>query len=87
MALNFPNSPTLNQVYTDAPYGNPGINNNGTSGGLNTGGGGNGGSGKVVISYPDTYAIATSTTGTSSPGAGVGGNRVYIWNGTGSITF
>ena len=48
---------------------------------------GNGGSGKVVISYPDTYAIATSTTGTSSPGAGVSGNRVYIWDSAGSITF
>lgn len=65
----------------------PGANGEVNTGSGGGGNGGNGGSGKVVISYPDTYAIATSTTGTSSPGEGVSGNRVYIWNGTGSITF
>jgi hypothetical protein len=37
--------------------------------------------------YPDAYAAASSTTGTSSPGAPSGGYRVYIWNGSGSVTF
>jgi hypothetical protein len=68
------------------------MQNNGTNGSINTGsgGGGNGGngaSGKVVISYPDSFDIASETVGTASPGAGVGGFRVYIWNGSGSIKF
>jgi len=59
----------------------------------NTGGGGggsqgSGGSGIVVVRYPDTYAAATSTTG--SPDITVaGGYRIYKWTtvGSGSITF
>jgi hypothetical protein len=64
----------------------------------NTGGGGGGGwtvgttyatlggSGLVVIRYADSYAAATSTTG--SPTITVaGGYRVYKWTGNGSITF
>jgi len=64
----------------------------------NTGGGGGGGwtvgttyatlggSGFVVIRYADSYAAATSTTG--SPTITVaGGYRVYQWTGNGSITF
>ena len=49
-------------------------------------GGGNGGSGVVIIRYPDTYAAATSTTG--SPTYTVtGGYRYYTFTGTGTITF
>jgi hypothetical protein len=48
--------------------------------------GGSGGSGTVIIRYADTYAAATSTTG--SPTITVaGGYRVYKWTGSGSITF
>jgi hypothetical protein len=65
----------------------------------NTGNGGNGaigdnfppitgwtgGSGVVVISYPNTIAAATSTTGSPTI-TNVGGNRIYRWTGSGSIT-
>jgi hypothetical protein len=45
-----------------------------------------GGSGIVIIRYGDTYAAATSTTG--SPTITVaGGYRVYTWTTSGSITF
>jgi hypothetical protein len=45
-----------------------------------------GGSGIVIIRYGDTYAAATSTTG--SPTITVaGGYRVYVWTSSGSITF
>jgi hypothetical protein len=63
----------------------------GTSGTTNTGGGGGagsglGGSGIVILRYPDTYAAATSTTG--SPTITVaGGYRVYRFTASGSITF
>ena len=44
-----------------------------------------GGSGIVIIRYADSYAAATSTTG--SPTITVaGGYRVYKWTGSGSIT-
>jgi hypothetical protein len=47
--------------------------------------GGAGGSGVVIIRYADTYAAATSTTG--SPTITVaGGYRVYTWTASGSIT-
>jgi hypothetical protein len=70
------------------------INGNATE---NTGGGGGaspaagtysgtGGSGIVIIRYADTYAAATSTTG--SPTVTVaGGFRVYKFTSSGSITF
>jgi hypothetical protein len=60
------------------------------SGTVNTGGGGggsqgSGGSGIVIIRYADTYAAATSTTG--SPTITVaGGYRVYKYTSSGSIT-
>ena len=45
-----------------------------------------GGSGIVIIRYADTYAAATSTTG--SPAITVAsGYRVYVWTGSGTITF
>lgn len=45
-----------------------------------------GGSGIVIIRYADTFAAATSTTG--SPTITVsGGYRTYTWTGSGSITF
>jgi hypothetical protein len=44
-----------------------------------------GGSGVVVISYPDTIAAATSTTGSPTVTTS-GGNRIYKWTGSGSIT-
>jgi hypothetical protein len=49
-------------------------------------GGRAGGSGIVIIRYADTYAAATSTTG--SPTITVaGGYIVYQWTSSGSITF
>jgi hypothetical protein len=40
----------------------------------------------VIISYPNTYANAASTTG--SPGfSNTGGNKIYRFTGSGSITF
>jgi hypothetical protein len=47
--------------------------------------GGNGGSGVVIISCPDSVALATTTgspTVTTS-----GGYRIYEFTGSGSITF
>jgi hypothetical protein len=47
--------------------------------------GANGGKGVVIVRYPDTYAAASSTTG--SPTILVAnGYRTYIWTGNGSIT-
>lgn len=66
---------------------------NGTSGTANTGGGGgsssytgsywnggNGGSGIVILSYPDVYAAATSTTG--SPTVSTSGSGSLLTTGT-----
>lgn len=78
----------------DQPYynGGNGQANTGSGGGgsadrVNPTNAGSGGSGRVVIRYPDAYAVASSTTGTSSSGAPSGGYRTYIWDGSGSITF
>jgi hypothetical protein len=48
--------------------------------------GGTGGSGVVIIRYPDTYKLATSTTGSPTVTT-AGGFRVYVWTASGSITF
>jgi hypothetical protein len=50
------------------------------------GGGGTGGSGIVIISYPNTYNDAASTTG-SPTFSNSGGNKIYKFTGSGSITF
>ena len=48
--------------------------------------GGNGGSGIVVLSYLNTYPPASSTTGSPTV-TNTGGRRVYVWTGSGSITW
>ena len=53
---------------------------------VNAGNGGSGGSGVVVIQYPNTFDLATSTTGSPTI-TNSGGNRTYKFTGTGSITF
>jgi hypothetical protein len=67
------------------------------SGTVNLGGGGGGvtnavsttgttgGSGVVILSYPNTYALAT-TTGTVTQTT-VGSNYVFTFTGSGTITF
>jgi hypothetical protein len=73
--------------------------NNGSAGNTNTGGGGGGGgfqdgspktggaggSGIVIISYPNSFANATSVTGGTL--TNVGGNKIYTFTSSGSITF
>ena len=48
--------------------------------------GGNGGSGIVIIRYADSFAAATSTTGSPTL-TNTGGYKIYTWTGNGSITF
>ena len=68
---------------------------NSTPGAVNTGSGGGGtringtgGSGVVILRYPSTYALATSTTGVAAGFPIISGSyRVYKWNSSGSITF
>jgi hypothetical protein len=63
--------------------------NTGSGGGgswCDVGGSGSGGSGVCIVRYLNSYAAATSTTG--SPTITVsGGYRIYKWTGNGSITF
>jgi hypothetical protein len=44
-----------------------------------------GGSGIVIIRYPDSFAAATSTTGSPATVTS-GGYRYYTWTSSGSIT-
>jgi hypothetical protein len=45
-----------------------------------------GGSGVVVISYPTSNGLAVATTGSPTQTTS-GGNYIYRWTGSGSITF
>ena len=72
--------------------GTGGANNTGVSGGVNLGGGGGGGmdsgaggSGVVIISYPDTFGDATVTGNPTVTIAG--GNKIYKFTSSGSITW
>jgi hypothetical protein len=47
--------------------------------------GGTGGSGVVIISYPNTYKLATAT-GTYAQTSS-GGNYIFTFTGSGTITF
>jgi len=70
----------------------------GNNGSTNTGGGGGGisnispqtgttgGSGIVVLSYPSSYPVAASTTGSPSLST-INGNNIYKFTASGSITF
>lgn len=52
------------------------------------GGGGQGGAGEVIIAYPDSFAIAATTTGSPTySNTSRAGYHVYIFTGSGSITF
>jgi hypothetical protein len=66
----------------------PGSTNTGSGGGGGAvyGGAGAGGSGIVVFSYVDTLPEARATTG-SPTYTTASGKRIYIFNGSGSITF
>jgi hypothetical protein len=46
-----------------------------------------GGYGVVIIRYPNTYAVAASTTGSPSFDGTTGGYNTYIFKSSGSITF
>jgi hypothetical protein len=79
---------------TTSPYTvNAGTPNTGGGGGAHAstaGGttvyGGGGGSGVVILSYPDAFLPATSTTGSPTI-TNPTGLRVYTFTGSGSITF
>ena len=72
---------------TSNPGGNGtnGLGGGGGGGTINLSAGGAGGSGVVIISYPTTYANVTSTTGSPAYSES-GGNRIFQWTSSGSIT-
>jgi hypothetical protein len=47
---------------------------------------GSGGSGVVILRYPDTFALASATTGSPTI-TNPTGYRVYTFTGSGSVTF
>jgi hypothetical protein len=63
-----------------------GTANTGGGGGTSGGGSPNGGSGTVILRYPSTGPLASSTTGSPTVNA-TGGYRYYKFTGSGSITF
>lgn len=65
---------------------NTGGGGGGSGGGTSPSTGGTGGSGVVFIRYPDTYSLASSTTGSPTITTS-GGYRIYKFTGSGSITF
>lgn len=69
---------------TSANIGTDGLGGGG-GGGLYGAGGQRGGSGVVIISYPTSYALASSATGSTYSTAG--GNHIYTWTGSGTVTF
>lgn len=71
-----------------AANGEVNTGNGGDGGTSNNTSPGNGGSGIVVLRYPDTFPLATSTTGNPTI-TNVGGYKIYSWTtvGAGSITF
>jgi mucin-19 len=73
-------------ITTTTAGGNGTANLGGGGGGGRGASGGNGGSGIVIISYPDTFSDAASTTG-SPTFTNTGGNKIYKFTGSGSITF
>jgi hypothetical protein len=77
--------------------GNSINNGQGTAGTANTGGGGGGsgysgingvagGKGVVILRYPDTFSLASATTGSPTQTT-TGGYHIYRFNDSGSITF
>jgi hypothetical protein len=76
--------------------GGGGINSATGNGTANTGGGGvgdsttdytnSGGSGVVILRYPDTFPLASATTGSPTI-TNPTGYRVYTFTASGSITF
>jgi hypothetical protein len=77
----------------DSSGGAGGANTGGGGGGAGqsqyqsyTGTGGAGGSGTVIIRYPTTFSLASSTTGNPTITT-TGGYNIYTWTSSGSITF
>ena len=58
---------------------------NASSTGSSTGSGGNGGSGVVIIAYAQSYKAATTTGSVTITASG--GNQIYTFTGSGTITF
>jgi hypothetical protein len=66
--------------------GGAGTANSGGGGGGGRSSGGNGGSGIIIIRYPDTFADATTVTG-SPVKTDIGGYKIYRFNASGTIAW